>query len=89
MPPHIAIHIAYDGKIKKTADTELCANAQLKGTSINCRERLEYKADRAQKPECTCEYMRISSTAQRSNRSAEQINRGALKTASVSREIFP
>ena len=25
----------------------------LKDTSINCRERLEYKADGAQKPECT------------------------------------
>ena len=25
----------------------------VKGTSIYCRERLEYKADGAQKPECT------------------------------------
>ena len=50
------------------------------GISINCRERLEYKADGAQKPECTCEYMRISSNAQRSNHDAQQINRGALMT---------
>ena len=31
-----------------------------------------------QNPECTREYMRISSTAQRSNHGAQQINRGAL-----------
>ena len=47
------------------------------GTSINCREHREYKADGAQKPECTREYMRISSTAQRRNHGAQQINRGA------------
>ncbi|EAT58000.1 addiction module protein [Chlorobium ferrooxidans] len=49
------------------------------GASINCRERFEGKADGAQKPECTAEYMRISSTVQRSNQNAEQIERGVLK----------
>ena len=50
------------------------------GTSIDCRERLEYKAGGAQKPECTREYMRISSTDQRRNHGAQQINRGAHNT---------
>ena len=45
----------------------------LKSTSINCRKRLEYKADGAQKPECTREYMRISSTDRRCNHGAQQI----------------
>lgn len=34
----------------------------LLGASMNCYERLEYKAEGAQKPECICQYMRISST---------------------------
>ncbi len=44
---------------------------ELTGTSINCHERFEGEADGAQKPECTRKYMRISSTAQRSNRIAQ------------------
>jgi hypothetical protein len=36
----------------------------------NRRERLKYKAHGTQKPECTWLYMRIMSTAQRSNSSA-------------------
>ncbi len=49
-----------------------------KGTSINCRERAEDKADGAQKPESRQVGMRISSTDQRSIPVAQQINRGAL-----------
>ncbi len=42
-------------------------------------EKPENKEDGAEKPECTPKYMRISSTAQRSDWVSEQINRGAYQ----------
>jgi len=41
------------------------------GTSKKCREHPECKADGAEKPSVYREYMRISSTDQRSNPGAE------------------
>ena len=54
--------------------------SELMGTSINCRERLEYEAIGARDTGVYTECMRISSTDQRSNHGAQQINRGALMT---------
>src|SRR3546814_18644116 len=48
-----------------------------RGISRNRRERPECKAHGAQEPQCTCWYMRIPSTAQRSNRVAQQVSRGS------------
>ena len=39
----------------------------------NRRERFESKADGTQEPECTSQYMRIPSTAQRSYRNVQQV----------------
>ena len=58
------------------------------GTSINCRERREYKADGARDTGVYTEYMRISSTAQRRNHGAQQINRGALVYVSIITPYF-
>ena len=53
------------------------------GSSINCRERHEYKANGARETGVYTKYMRISSTDQRSNHGAQQINRGNLFNVTV------
>ncbi|RDD30219.1 hypothetical protein CR161_05580 [Prosthecochloris sp. ZM] len=80
----IAEQIAYFiRKQKKTAQGKHFWRAvYLRGTSINCCERAEDKADGAQKPESRQVGMRISSTDQRPIRVAQQINRGALRSSS-------
>ena len=51
----------------------------MKGASINGLFEMQYKAHGTQKPECTLSYMRISSTAQRSNALKEAVYRSALE----------
>ena len=48
---------------------------------FNCRDRLECKAGGARDTGVYTEYMRISSTGQRSNHGVQQINKGALLMA--------